>query len=147
MLAHIKSITQFCTWYLLHVDVCVISSQFDFFWGLYFQVRVKAVCVLESILRNKDDDNFSRIATYFAENNDLVLRCSESPQASLKEKANKVHYFNFSLISFFTYINSYSFFKKNYFSCFDFNPIELWLVKTGILVVGISINVCRGLKL
>ncbi|KAK7335925.1 hypothetical protein VNO80_28061 [Phaseolus coccineus] len=53
-------------------------------------VRVKAVCVLESILRNKDDDNFSRIATYFAENNDLVLRCSESPQASLKEKANKV---------------------------------------------------------
>ncbi|CAJ1955286.1 unnamed protein product [Sphenostylis stenocarpa] len=53
-------------------------------------VRVKAVCVLESILRNKDDDNCSRMATYFAENNDLVLRCSESPQASLREKANKV---------------------------------------------------------
>ncbi|XP_027926645.1 protein MODIFIED TRANSPORT TO THE VACUOLE 1 [Vigna unguiculata] len=55
-----------------------------------WQVRVKAVCVLESILRNKDDDNFSRMATYFAENKDLVLRCSESPQASLREKANKV---------------------------------------------------------
>jgi len=73
MLAHIKSITQFCTWHLLHIDVCVISSHFDFFWGLYFQVRVKAVCVLESILRKKDDDKFSHMATYFAENNDLVL--------------------------------------------------------------------------
>ncbi|XP_022637151.1 VHS domain-containing protein At3g16270 isoform X3 [Vigna radiata var. radiata] len=55
-----------------------------------WQVRVKAVCVLESILRNKDDDNFLRMATYFAENKDLVLRCSDSPQASLREKANKV---------------------------------------------------------
>ncbi|KAH1105088.1 hypothetical protein GLYMA_13G355800v4 [Glycine max] len=56
-----------------------------------WQVRVKAVCVLESIVRKKDDDDhFSRMASYFAENNDLVLRCSESPQASLREKANKV---------------------------------------------------------
>ncbi|KAG2371113.1 VHS domain-containing protein [Vigna angularis] len=53
-------------------------------------VRVKAVCVLESILRNKDDDIFLRMAIYFAENKDLVLRCSDSPQASLREKANKV---------------------------------------------------------
>ncbi|KAG4380778.1 hypothetical protein GLYMA_15G018300v4 [Glycine max] len=30
------------------------------------------------------------MASYFAENNVLVLRCSESPQASLREKANKV---------------------------------------------------------
>ncbi|RDY01569.1 VHS domain-containing protein [Mucuna pruriens] len=55
-------------------------------------VRVKAVCVLESILRKKDDDHFSQMASYFAENNDLVLRCSESPQASLREKANKSNY-------------------------------------------------------
>ncbi|XP_020226252.1 protein MODIFIED TRANSPORT TO THE VACUOLE 1 [Cajanus cajan] len=55
-----------------------------------WQVRVKAVCVLESILRKKDDDHFSCMASYFTENKDLVLRCSESPQASLREKANKV---------------------------------------------------------
>ncbi|XP_027344417.1 protein MODIFIED TRANSPORT TO THE VACUOLE 1 [Abrus precatorius] len=55
-----------------------------------WQVRMKAVCVLESILRKKDDDHFSRMASYFSENNDVVLRCSESPQASLREKANKV---------------------------------------------------------
>ncbi|TKY48198.1 VHS domain-containing protein [Spatholobus suberectus] len=55
-----------------------------------WQVRMKAVCVLESILRKKDDDHFSRMASYFTENNDLVLRCSESPQASLREKTNKV---------------------------------------------------------
>ncbi|KAE9621380.1 hypothetical protein Lalb_Chr01g0013091 [Lupinus albus] len=55
-----------------------------------WQVRMKAVCVLESILRKKDDDNFSCVASYFTENKDAVLRCSESPQASLREKAMKV---------------------------------------------------------
>ncbi|KAK7271932.1 hypothetical protein RJT34_28210 [Clitoria ternatea] len=55
-----------------------------------WQVRMKAVCVLESILRKKDDDHFSHMASYFSKNNDVVLRCSESPHASLREKANKV---------------------------------------------------------
>ncbi|KAE9584625.1 hypothetical protein Lalb_Chr25g0280081 [Lupinus albus] len=55
-----------------------------------WQVRMKAVCVLESILRMKDGDNFSCVASYFTENKDDVLRCSESPQASLREKAVKV---------------------------------------------------------
>lgn len=53
---------------------------------------MKAVCVLESIIRKKDDDHFSQVASYFAENKDVVLRCSESPQASLREKAMKVPY-------------------------------------------------------
>lgn len=53
---------------------------------------MKAVCVLESILRKKDNDHFSQVASYFAENKDVVLRCSESPQASLREKAMKVPY-------------------------------------------------------
>lgn len=51
---------------------------------------MKAVCVLESILRKNDDEKFSVIASYFSENNDAVIRCSESPQNSLREKANKV---------------------------------------------------------
>ncbi|XP_054781272.1 protein MODIFIED TRANSPORT TO THE VACUOLE 1 [Prosopis cineraria] len=55
-----------------------------------WQVRMKAVCVLEAILRKRDDVTFSRIASYFTENKDVVVRCSESPQASLREKANKV---------------------------------------------------------
>ncbi|OMO66624.1 hypothetical protein COLO4_30474 [Corchorus olitorius] len=55
-----------------------------------WQVRMKAVCVLESILRKKEDEHFSVVASYFTENQDVVLRCSESPQASLREKANKV---------------------------------------------------------
>ncbi|KAM5579120.1 protein MODIFIED TRANSPORT TO THE VACUOLE 1 [Rosa sericea] len=55
-----------------------------------WQVRMKAICVLESILRRKDDENFSIIESYFIENRDAVARCSESPQASLREKANKV---------------------------------------------------------
>ncbi|KAK8519732.1 hypothetical protein V6N11_064883 [Hibiscus sabdariffa] len=55
-----------------------------------WQVRMKAVCVLESILRKKEDENFLIVASYFTENKDVVLRCSESPQTSLREKANKV---------------------------------------------------------
>lgn len=51
---------------------------------------MKAVCVLESILRRKDDEPFPVVASYFSENKDVVLKCSESPQSSLREKANKV---------------------------------------------------------
>ncbi|PSS07412.1 VHS domain-containing protein [Actinidia chinensis var. chinensis] len=55
-----------------------------------WQVRMKAVCVLEAILRRKDVENFSIVASYFSENIDVIIRCSESPQASLREKSNKV---------------------------------------------------------
>ncbi|KAK8629081.1 hypothetical protein V6N13_077938 [Hibiscus sabdariffa] len=55
-----------------------------------WQVRIKAVCLLESILRKKEDEHFLIVASYFTENKDVVLRCSESPQTSLREKANKV---------------------------------------------------------
>lgn len=55
-----------------------------------WQIRMKAVCVLEAILRKKDDDQFPIAASYFTEKKDVVVRCSESPQASLREKANKV---------------------------------------------------------
>ncbi|KAL3524608.1 hypothetical protein ACH5RR_012980 [Cinchona calisaya] len=55
-----------------------------------WQVRMKAVCVLDAILRKKDAEHFSTMATYFSENRDVVYKCSESPQASLREKANKV---------------------------------------------------------
>lgn len=51
---------------------------------------MKAVCVLESILRRKDDEPFSVVGSYFSENKDVVVKCSESPQSSLREKANKV---------------------------------------------------------
>ncbi|KAL0331203.1 UNVERIFIED_CONTAM: protein MODIFIED TRANSPORT TO THE VACUOLE 1 [Sesamum angustifolium] len=55
-----------------------------------WQVRMKAICVLEAELRNKQDANFSVIASYFGENKDAVVQCSKSPQASLREKATKV---------------------------------------------------------
>lgn len=52
---------------------------------------MKTICVLEAVLRKKDDEHFCIIASYFCENNDVVVKCSESPQASLREKANKVN--------------------------------------------------------
>ncbi|KZV38345.1 VHS domain-containing protein [Dorcoceras hygrometricum] len=55
-----------------------------------WQVRMKAICVLEAVLRKRDEQNFSVMASYFSENYDVVEKCSESPQASLREKANKV---------------------------------------------------------
>jgi len=51
---------------------------------------MKAVCVLESILRKRDDDHFSLVESYFTENKDVVLRCSESLQVSLRERTAKV---------------------------------------------------------
>lgn len=51
---------------------------------------MKAVCVLESILRKKDDAHFATIASYFSDNREVVVKCSESPQSSLREKANRV---------------------------------------------------------
>ncbi|GKV16198.1 hypothetical protein SLEP1_g26876 [Rubroshorea leprosula] len=55
-----------------------------------WQVRMKAVCVLEALLRRKEDEHFSIVASYFTENEDVLVRCSESPQASLRDKATKV---------------------------------------------------------
>ncbi|XP_056167269.1 protein MODIFIED TRANSPORT TO THE VACUOLE 1-like isoform X2 [Syzygium oleosum] len=55
-----------------------------------WQVRVRAVCVLDSIVRRKDNEPFSIVASYFSENKELLISCSSSPQASLREKANKV---------------------------------------------------------
>lgn len=53
-------------------------------------MRTKAVCVLDSIIRKKDDEPFSIIASYFSENKDCLIKCCESPQASLRERASKV---------------------------------------------------------
>ncbi|KAK8546879.1 hypothetical protein V6N13_093918 [Hibiscus sabdariffa] len=55
-----------------------------------WQVRMKAMCVLESILRRKEDEHFLVVASYFTENVDAVSTSSDSPQASLREKTNKV---------------------------------------------------------
>lgn len=53
---------------------------------------MKALCVLEAILRKKEDDNFSIVHTYFSENMDAIQQCSESPQSSLRERASKVSF-------------------------------------------------------
>ncbi|KAG6512684.1 hypothetical protein ZIOFF_030813 [Zingiber officinale] len=55
-----------------------------------WQVRMKAICVLESILRKADDEQFIIIVSYFTENKESVIKCTELPQASLREKAIKV---------------------------------------------------------
>lgn len=55
-----------------------------------WQVRMKAVCVVEAILRKKDDELAVIAASYLEDNRDAIVMCSESPQASLREKANKV---------------------------------------------------------
>lgn len=76
---------------LLKVDAIGMSRALEMkLQSPLWQVRMKACCVLESILRKKDDDHFSIIASYFSENRDSVVKCSELPQVSLREKANKV---------------------------------------------------------
>ncbi|GMP34934.1 hypothetical protein CsSME_00007594 [Camellia sinensis var. sinensis] len=77
-----------------------------------WQVRMKAVCVLEAILRKNDDDSFSILASYFSENKDAVVRCSESPQASLREKSNKVRLFHIDVLEIHTLSLSLSLFVE-----------------------------------
>ncbi|KAG8045448.1 hypothetical protein GUJ93_ZPchr0008g13341 [Zizania palustris] len=56
----------------------------------FWQVRMKAICVLEAIVRKQDTDPYSIITSYFSENSASVVRCCELPQVSLREKASKV---------------------------------------------------------
>ncbi|GMH22218.1 hypothetical protein Nepgr_024061 [Nepenthes gracilis] len=75
----------------VRVDALALSRAFELkLRSSQWQVRMKAVCVLEAVLRKDDVEHFSAVASYFTENKDVVVRCSESPQASLREKANKV---------------------------------------------------------
>ncbi|KAJ3694531.1 hypothetical protein LUZ60_010011 [Juncus effusus] len=55
-----------------------------------WQVRMKAMCVLEAILRRKEEEPYFVIASYFNENCEAVARCCDLPQVSLREKATKV---------------------------------------------------------
>ncbi|XP_051223935.1 protein MODIFIED TRANSPORT TO THE VACUOLE 1 isoform X1 [Lolium perenne] len=55
-----------------------------------WQVRMKAICVLEAVVRKQDTDPYSIVASYFSENSASVVRCCELPQVSLREKASKV---------------------------------------------------------
>jgi hypothetical protein len=57
------------------------------------QVRMKAVCVLEAIVRKQDTDPYSIVASYFVENSASIVKCCELPQVSLREKASKVSQF------------------------------------------------------
>jgi hypothetical protein len=59
---------------------------------------MKAICVLEAILRKKDDEPYSIISSYFSENSESVVRCCDLPQVSLREKATKVGLFCYILI-------------------------------------------------
>lgn len=55
-----------------------------------WQVRFKAMCILESILRQRENTFFETVGAFFQENQDAVVNCTESPQTSLREKANRV---------------------------------------------------------
>ncbi|KAJ6811180.1 VHS domain-containing protein-like isoform X1 [Iris pallida] len=75
----------------LKLDALAMSHALDMkLQSHVWQVRMKACCVLESILRKKEEEQFSIIASYFSENRDSIVKCSELPQVSLREKANKV---------------------------------------------------------
>ncbi|KAG9440466.1 hypothetical protein H6P81_020631 [Aristolochia fimbriata] len=75
----------------LKVDAMALSLALEMkLQSPLWQVRMKALCVLEAILRKKDDTHFSAVAYFFSENPDTVVKCSETPQVSLREKASKV---------------------------------------------------------
>ncbi|GJQ96900.1 ENTH/VHS-like protein, partial [Tanacetum coccineum] len=77
----------------MKLDALALSSVLEVAYvaGIHALVRLKAMCVLEAMLRKKYE-HFSTVTSYFTENIDVVVNCSESPQATLREKANKVKY-------------------------------------------------------
>ena len=67
--------------------------------GLLYQVRLKAICVVEAILRQgNSNDVFQRVARMFEEDCGSIVENAQSPQASLKEKSKKVRYTKSSMI-------------------------------------------------
>ncbi|XP_068655010.1 protein MODIFIED TRANSPORT TO THE VACUOLE 1-like [Aristolochia californica] len=75
----------------LKVDAIALSLALEMkLQSHMWQVRMKALCVLDAILKKKDDAHFSIIASFFSEKPDTLLECSETPLVSLREKANKV---------------------------------------------------------
>nr|PNR62381.1 hypothetical protein PHYPA_000805 [Physcomitrium patens] len=56
-----------------------------------WQVRLKAMCIVEAVLRQGDShDVYQRMGGIFQENYGCIDENAESPQASLKEKSKKV---------------------------------------------------------
>lgn len=56
-----------------------------------WQVRLKAMCIVEAILRQgNSNDVFKRVAEMFEEDCGSIVENAQSPQASLKEKSKKV---------------------------------------------------------
>lgn len=65
------------------------------------------------------------MTSYFSENQEAVIGCSESPQASLREKASKVNYL--SLLKVVLEVFCFSLDGKDHFrvnSLILFNPVE-----------------------
>ena len=60
---------------------------------LVHQVRLKAMCILEALLRQGgSSDVFQKVTGRFEDDSGSIIECSRSPQASLKEKSKKVPY-------------------------------------------------------
>lgn len=58
-----------------------------------YQVRLKAMCILEALLRQgSSSEVFQKVTGRFEDNSGSIIECSRSPQASLKEKSKKVLY-------------------------------------------------------
>lgn len=55
-----------------------------------WQVRFKALCVLEAIIRQRDQELFGAIVGYFEEDIAAIQSCLQLPQTTLRDKAVKI---------------------------------------------------------
>ncbi|KAI5058165.1 hypothetical protein GOP47_0026335 [Adiantum capillus-veneris] len=55
-----------------------------------WQVRFKTLCILEAIVRQRDEEFFGVVADYFEEDATLIHDCFQLPQTTLKDKAAKI---------------------------------------------------------
>ena len=62
----------------------------EVFFKLKLQVRFKTLCVIETILRQTENEFFEAVVHFFEEDSSVIKDCLQSPQTSVKEKALKV---------------------------------------------------------
>ena len=76
---------------IARLDAVAVGGALEMRLGAHsWQVKLKAMCVLDAVLRNEGDAVCDTICAFFQEDATAVMECTESPQASLREKAKRV---------------------------------------------------------
>lgn len=102
--------------YYFHVNVKILHSRLNIVYHLncheqvipvyiqwlLFQVRFKALCLIETSIKQREENKvLDSVTAMFEEDASAVVDSLQSPQASLRDKAKKVNLTTFDMIQLF----------------------------------------------